>query len=229
MLGATCEPRGLGTRSPEVTRNRVLIVGVVVVVVALVAVSAWGWSRLDDSGNSTSDESTRRSRATSPESTASTAPTAPTAPAASTTPGTAADASRPSAVGVVHVTLVDPTRGVAARGATPAAAARTLPLTVRYPAATGDASPVDIENAPARRGPAVLVLFAHGLALSDQTYPRFLHDLAAAGFVVADPEFPLSSGALPGPARSDPVDQAADLAFVADRVLDPATRPTPLR
>jgi pimeloyl-ACP methyl ester carboxylesterase len=73
------------------------------------------------------------------------------------------------------------------------------------------------------------VLFAHGLALADQTYPRFLHDLAAAGFVVADPEFPLSSGALPGPARSDPVDQAADLAFVADQLLDPATRPAPLR
>jgi pimeloyl-ACP methyl ester carboxylesterase len=75
----------------------------------------------------------------------------------------------------------------------------------------------------------VLVLFAHGLALTDQTYPRFLHDLAAAGFVVADPEFPLSSGALPGPARSDPVDQAADLAFVADQLLDPAARPAPLR
>jgi alpha-beta hydrolase superfamily lysophospholipase len=73
------------------------------------------------------------------------------------------------------------------------------------------------------------VLFAHGLALADQTYPRFLHDLAASGFVVADPEFPLSSGALPGPARSDPVDQAADLAFVADQLLDPATRPEPLR
>jgi pimeloyl-ACP methyl ester carboxylesterase len=134
----------------------------------------------------------------------------------------------PYPVGVVHVTLVDPTRGVAARGATPAAAERTLPLTIRYPAASGTASPVDVPDAPARRGTGPLVLFAHGLALADQTYPRFLHDLAAAGFVVADPEFPLSSGALPGPARSDPVDQAADLAFVADQLLDPATRPAPL-
>ena len=34
---------------------------------------------------------------------------------------------------MIHVTLVDPTRGVAARGDTPAAAERTLPLTIRYP------------------------------------------------------------------------------------------------
>jgi len=71
-------------------------------------------------------------------------------------------------------------------------------------------------------------LFAHGFALTDQTYPRFLHDLAASGFVVADPEFPLSSSALPGPATSDVVEQAGDLGFVADRLLDPATRPPPL-
>jgi pimeloyl-ACP methyl ester carboxylesterase len=148
---------------------------------------------------------------------------------ASTTSTAPADPAPPYPVGVVHVTLVDPTRGVAARGPTPAASERTLPLTIRYPAAMGTASPVDIENAPPRRGPQLLVLFAHGLALQDQTYPRFLHDLAAAGFVVADPEFPLSSGALPGPARSDPVDQAGDLAFVADQLLDPTSRPALLR
>jgi hypothetical protein len=73
------------------------------------------------------------------------------------------------------------------------------------------------------------VLFAHSLGLTDQTYPRFLHDLASAGFVVADPEFPLSSSALPGPASSgDVVEQARDLGFVADQLLDPATRPPPL-
>ena len=50
-------------------------------------------------------------------------------------------------------------------------------------------------------------------ARSGEVYVRFLHDLAAAGFVVADPEFPLSSGALPGPARSDAVDQAAEVSL----------------
>src|SRR5262245_35291636 len=209
--------RCLGRPGCSVTRNRVLTG--IVVVLAVVVVSAWGWSRLDPD-DATTRQSTRASDAV---------PLAPSTSAASTPPTTARDPGPPYAVGVVHVTLVDPTRGVAARGATPAATARTLPLPTRQPAANGGASPVDITDAAARRGPRPLVLFAHGLALADQAYPRFLHDLAAAGFVVADPEFPLSSGALPGPARSDPVDQAADLAFVADQLLDPATRPAPLR
>jgi predicted dienelactone hydrolase len=127
-------------------------------------------------------------------------------------------------VGVLHATFVDSTRGVAARGPTPASAERSLQVTIRYPAA------VEGENAPARRGVRTLVLFAPGLGLSDATYPRLLHDLAGAGFVVADPEFPLSSGALPGPpAPTDVVDQARDLSFVADRLFDRATRPVPLR
>jgi alpha-beta hydrolase superfamily lysophospholipase len=157
------------------------------------------------------------------------APTTAPSSAPPTTTTRETDVGPPYPVGVVHTTMVDPTRGVDARGPTPAAAERTLPLTIRYPAATGTASSADVPDAPARGGPRTLVVFAHGLALTDQTYPRFLHDLAAAGFVVADPEFPLSSGVLPGPARSDPVAQATDLAFVADRLLDPVTRPTVLR
>jgi len=191
--------------------NRVLIGIVVVLVVA--AAGAWGWSRLDDPHDATHPSSASTVASALPATTTTSPP--PAAP--------------PYPVGVVHVTLVDPMRSVAARGDTPAATERTLPLTIRYPAATGAASSDDLADAPARHGSGVLVLFAHGLALADSTYPRFLHDLAAAGFVVADPEFPLSSGALPGPARSDPVDQAADLAFVADQLLDPAARPESLR
>jgi len=137
----------------------------------------------------------------------------------------------PYPVGIVHVAFTDPTRAVDARGPTPASPSRTLNVTVRYPAVSKPAPAVaELSGAPARRGRRGLVLFAHGLALSDRTYPGFLHDLAAAGFVVADPEFPLSSSALPGPASSgDVVNQAGDLAFVADRILDATTRPSPLR
>ena len=186
------------------TRNRVPI-GIVVSVMVLTVTACSG----------TRGESARTGHGVPGEPTTSSGATVP--------------AAGPYPVGVVRVTLVDPTRAVAGRGPTPAAAERTLPLTIRYPAATGTVSAAEIPDAPARRGPGVLVLFAHGLAFADQTYPRFLHDLAAAGFVVVDPEFPLSSGALPGPARSDPVDQAADLAFVAGQLLDPATRPALLR
>ena len=191
-------------------RRRVLIgiTTALVLVVTIVAAVAL-WPREEPT------EGSRGARASAPLS----APTPTTV--------TAPDRGPPYAVGVVHVTIVDPTRGVAARGPTPAAAERALPLTIRYPT-VGPATPGEIPDAVARGGPGVLVLFAHGLALADQTYPRFLHDLAAAGFVVADPEFPLSSGALPGPARSDPVEQAADLAFVAGQLLDAATRPAPL-
>jgi len=205
-----------------VTRNRVLIG--IVVVLAFAAVSVWGWARLDHDGDGGHRASIRANRgAPGAVATPTSSPDPPPVPT------TAPELAPPYPVGVVHVTVVDPTRGVAARGGTPAAAARALPLTIRYPAAAGAASAVDVPDAPARRGPRALVLFAHGLALADHTYPRFLHDLAAAGFVVADPEFPLSSGALSGPARSDPVEQAADLAFVAGQLLDPATRPEPLR
>ena len=140
------------------------------------------------------------------------------------------DPGPPYAVGVTHVTLVDPSRGVAARGPTPASPERSLQVTIRYPTGAGVATAAtESTDAAAIAGSRALVMFAHGFALTDQTYPRFLHDLAASGFVVADPEFPLSSSALPGPATSgDVVEQARDLGFVADRLFDHATRPAPL-
>jgi pimeloyl-ACP methyl ester carboxylesterase len=105
---------------------------------------------------------------------------------------------------------------------------RELHVTIRYPI-PGAANPADTPSAAALSGMFPLVVFAHGYALSDATYPRLLHDLAAEGFVVADPQFPLSSAALPGPAiRGDEVAQAADLAFVADQLLSSAARPVPL-
>jgi len=57
---------------------------------------------------------------------------------------------------------------------------------------------------------------------------RFTSDPGPA-FRVFYKDYTISSGALSGPARSDPVEQAADLAFVAGQLLDPATRPEPLR
>jgi len=105
---------------------------------------------------------------------------------------------------------------------------RVLSVTIRYPI-EGLASGAEAVDALASGGRRALVLFAHGLALTDQTYPHFLHDLAADGFVVADPEFPLSSSALPGPASgADQVNQAADLGFVGDRLFDTASRPAAL-
>jgi alpha-beta hydrolase superfamily lysophospholipase len=151
---------------------------------------------------------------------------APTTRAAPTT--STASPSPPLAVGVTRGLFVDPSRSTPARGPTPAASNRPLRVTIRYPI-SGPAGASETADASSAAGTFPLVVFAHGFELSDATYPRFLHDLAAEGFVVADPEFPLSSAALPGPPVSgDEPAQARDLSFVADRLLDPVTRPAPL-
>jgi alpha-beta hydrolase superfamily lysophospholipase len=192
------------------TRNRWLVVAVAVAVVVAAGLGAvWAVSASQD-GSARHERSIGDGRA-----------------AATTT--APRNAGPPYAVGVVRVTLVDSSRSVGARGPTPASPERSLQVTIRYPIERGSPSTTaESADAAAIAGPRALVLFAHGFALTDQTYPRLLHDLAAAGFVVADPEFPLSSSALPGPARDDVVEQARDLGFVADRLLDRATRPAPL-
>jgi pimeloyl-ACP methyl ester carboxylesterase len=73
------------------------------------------------------------------------------------------------------------------------------------------------------------VVFAHGYAVDAATYAGMEHQLAVAGFVVAAPDFPLSSSALPGAAERDPVEQAADVSFVITTLTTPATVPSTLR
>jgi predicted dienelactone hydrolase len=133
----------------------------------------------------------------------------------------------PFGVGVVTTTYVDESRETPARGDEPALPSRSLLVTIRYPVA-GPPGPDETADAPALDGHFPLVMFAHGYAGSNEMYESLLHDLAAEGFVIAAPEFPLSSGALPGPPIRDPVAQAGDVSFVLDQLLDPTTRPEPL-
>jgi len=208
-------------------RTRRALVGVAASVAVLAV--ALGLPSLLGSGRQ--DTARPRVVPTPPSTRPTTTPAAGTAaPATTRTPtGAGTPAIRPPfAVGVVHTTVVDPSRPTPARGPTRASPYRTLPLTVRYPVA-GAAGADESADAPSLAGHFPLVVFAHGFALADATYPRFLHDLAAEGFVVADPELPLSSSARPGPAiGGDEVEQARDLAFVADVMLDRGTRPAPL-
>jgi len=156
---------------------------------------------------------------------ATTAATATSTTAAATGATTTAAASgAPDAVGVIHVTLVDTSRGTDARGDTPASSVRTIQVTIRYPAA-GAADQAEGELVPAA-GEFPLVVFAHGYDVSAETYAAMEHDLAAAGFVVAAPDFPLTSVVYDGPAiESDVVNQAADVSFVITQLLDPITVP----
>jgi len=79
-------------------------------------------------------------------------------------------------------------------------------------------------------GPFPLVVFAHGYASSTSGYSALLDDLAAAGYVVAAPEFPLTSTALPGPVGDrDVAAQVGDVSFVISSVLDLGASDSPLR
>jgi dienelactone hydrolase len=114
---------------------------------------------------------------------------------------------------VSRFTLVDSSRGTAALGSDPATPDRTLPVTLRYPAA-GTAG-TETEGAAAATGTFPLVVFAHGYNISAAEYDDFTRDLAAQGFVVAAPDFPLSSTSPPGPVTQGDIDnQARDVSFL---------------
>lgn len=102
---------------------------------------------------------------------------------------TVEDTSRP--------TNADPKRGL------PEKASRTLPVMLLVP------------DGP---GPFPLVEFSHGVTSSGPTYEPWLEPIAAAGYVVAAPTFPLTSG--PGAPITDYVNQPGDVYFVIDSVLE---------
>lgn len=96
---------------------------------------------------------------------------------------------------------------------------RSLRTTVRWPVAH------DGTVAPGR---LPLLVFAPGFRSSGSTYAALLDELARSGIVVAAPEFPGESSALPGVAvESDLDNEPCDMEFVASSLEhDP---PPPLR
>jgi dienelactone hydrolase len=82
--------------------------------------------------------------------------------------------------------------------------------------------------APDAAGAFPLVVMVHGYAASAADYATLDTELAAAGFVVAAPDFPRSSSAATSSPSRDIVGQAADVSFVLDQLLDLETVPTAL-
>ena len=72
---------------------------------------------------------------------------------------------------------------------------------------------------PDGSGPFPLVEFSHGVTSSGPAYAGFLEPIAAAGYVVAAPTFPLSSGPDGWSHVGDYANQPADVYFVIDSVL----------
>ena len=125
----------------------------------------------------------------------------------------------PLAVTFTVRTFVDTTRVTPAHGGAPELASRTLPTTIA---------------APDGPGPFPLIMFSHGFGGSGRAYSDMLRAIASAGYVVAAPDFPVTSdGVAGGPERGvdAPDAQPADVRYVIDQLLaDPlAARIDPKR
>jgi predicted dienelactone hydrolase len=72
---------------------------------------------------------------------------------------------------------------------------------------------------PDGTGPFPLVEFSHGVTASGPAYAGLLEPIAAAGYVVAAPTFPLTSGPSGWSHVGDYANQPADVYFVIDSVL----------
>ncbi len=115
----------------------------------------------------------------------------------------------------MHLTLTDPSRRTGARGGQPGTDSRVLPITIWYPSGGERDDSESLDVAPVGQWP--LIVFAHGFDASAATYAPLLRAIAAAGFVVAVPEFPLSSNTVAGAAvEGDEPEQANDLGFIID-------------
>ncbi len=125
------------------------------------------------------------------------------------------------AVGRMEKTFVDDTRPTQANGSFAGAPNRTLHTTIYYPARGKAGDTVTPEAAPDRKRPYPLILFSHGNNSFGAEYEPLLRQWASAGYVIAAPDYPLSSENAPGGATAaDLPQQPADARFVIDRTLE---------
>ena len=154
---------------------------------------------------------------------APTAPTTSTTGSTTTTSTTVPPVRPPYAVGAVTFTVTEP--------ASTSNAARSFPVTVRYPA-VGRPGTAALGLPPLHAAqPYPLVIFSQGFDISPEAYAGLLNAWTAAGFVVADPAYPYTSpGAAGGVVRADIVHHPADLSFLITTLLeDSASANGPLR
>jgi dienelactone hydrolase len=118
---------------------------------------------------------------------------------------------RPFAFTVRHEVFVDPTRPTATPGNAAYSATRTLPTDLYVPTATA---------------PRPLIMFSHGYRGAPEKFSQLFSAWARAGYVVAAPQFPLTStrGA-PYDIVSDYLNQPADISFVLTQLLRGPLRP----
>jgi pimeloyl-ACP methyl ester carboxylesterase len=195
----------LRRRSPYSNRNVTLIVVVVGILVVLAAIAFRSLQAARHPGAIAPITSAQQTYATTPGSTTSEL-TGELAPNGEPRTGVAEP---------VTIELIDTSRPLISAGET-LDQSRRLPTTVWHPEAAG-VHP--------------LVVFAHGYAVGPLTYARFCAALAAMGFVVAAPSFPLADESRGnGLDRSDIDNEAGDINFVIAqlRASDPTISKDPV-
>jgi predicted dienelactone hydrolase len=120
-------------------------------------------------------------------------------------------------VGVRTLPLVDESRPTAAHGDVPEQPSRRLTTEVWYPTAPHDGPPM--RDAPAARGRFPLVLSSHGYSDQRTGGAYVARALAARGYVVASPDFPLTNFASNPRDPVDVANQPGDVRFVLDHLL----------
>ena len=171
---------------------------------AVVLTAALGGMACSDDPATEATESTRSTSSTVSTSTSTSMPDTPSEFAVGSRTIVLVDPSRPTAA--------DPSRDLEARPD------RTMPVLLLYPADGPVVTPTaPADGAPAADGAFPLVVFSHGVTSTGPTYQGRIQEWARAGYVVAAPTYPLSSG--PGGVIGDYVNQPADVSFVIDELL----------
>ncbi len=132
----------------------------------------------------------------------------------------------PAGIGVRHITLTDESRAIKASMGFAGSTVRRIDVTLWYPAETrpGDSA----ENAaPAKGPPAPLIIYSHGTYGRADNAMHLVNHLVRAGYIVAAPDYPLSSRAaytkISGADPTDVVNQVKDLHFIIDKLLADGT------
>lgn len=128
-----------------------------------------------------------------------------------TAPSSSAAAPAPGPVTRSEMSFVDTSRPTAPNGNYAGAPERTLRTVVWQPASSQ---------------PLPLFVMAHGFSGLPEDYDAVAPTIAAAGFAVALPAFPLTNANAPGGYRhalADVVNQPADVSFVISQLLDANT------
>lgn len=121
-------------------------------------------------------------------------------------------------VGVRTLTFIDSTRETPSHSGLPAEPTRTFPTEVWYPSPDGTQNPSREAPLDLAHGPYPLILFSHGFMATGTLYSQLTSPLAGHGYVVAAPNYPISSPSTGG-FGMDLASHPDDVSFLIDSLI----------